>query len=71
MRVSQMDEVDTAQDYIEKNMAMLLAINSINAAFVTTNTTGKCIWCEDHVSDERRWCSGTCRDAWERANGNT
>jgi predicted nucleic acid-binding Zn ribbon protein len=29
---------------------------------VPDNNTGRCIWCEAKVKDNRRWCSIECRD---------
>lgn len=28
--------------------------------------TGRCLYCDEIVSDDQRWCDGDCRDAWER-----
>ena len=28
--------------------------------------TGRCLYCDDLVGDEQRWCSAEHRDAWER-----
>lgn len=29
--------------------------------------TGRCLWCDDVVGDEQRWCDVECRNGWERA----
>lgn len=27
--------------------------------------TGRCLWCDELVADDQRWCSVACRDEWE------
>jgi len=27
---------------------------------------GRCYYCDEIVSDEKRWCNSECRDLWER-----
>lgn len=29
--------------------------------------TGRCLWCDEIVDDNTRWCNAPHRDAWERA----
>lgn len=28
--------------------------------------TGRCLWCDEIVADEQRWCDAHHRDMWER-----
>ena len=28
--------------------------------------TGRCYYCDEIVSDEKRWCNAECRDLWSR-----
>ena len=31
--------------------------------------TGRCLWCDDLVPDEARWCGTACRDQWCKERG--
>jgi hypothetical protein len=31
-----------------------------------SNITGKCLWCEKELHDDRRWCSTECRDEFAK-----
>ena len=57
------DEIDKANDQMEK--AMALTMRTINTK-IKENDTGECIWCGEPVKDKRRWCSIECRDEQER-----
>lgn len=57
------DEIDKANDQMEK--AMALTMRTINTD-IKENDTGECIWCGEPVKDKRRWCSIECRDEQER-----
>jgi RNA polymerase-binding transcription factor DksA len=57
------DEIDKANDQMEK--AMALTMRTINTD-IKENDTGECIWCGEPVKDKRRWCSVECRDEQER-----
>ena len=28
--------------------------------------TGRCLWCDEVVGDEKRWCDAHHRDMWDR-----
>lgn len=30
--------------------------------------TGRCLYCDEIVADDMRWCGAPCRDGWEREN---
>ena len=53
------DEIDIANDDIQKRLNA--SLKTVNTS-IETNQTGKCVWCEEPVVDERRWCSPQCRD---------
>lgn len=57
------DEIDKANDQMEK--AMALTMKTLNTE-IKENHTGECIWCGEPVKDKRRWCSIECRDEQER-----
>jgi hypothetical protein len=59
------DDADVANDLAQHavDVGIKLANNSIKKP---SNQTGKCIWCEDPVIDDRRWCSIECRNEFEK-----
>lgn len=59
------DEVDIANDLVQ-HMIDMGVTNAKTKAKITPNTSGKCIWCEDPVKDERRWCSIECRNEYQK-----
>ncbi len=62
------DEIDNAQDKIDIGLAD--AIRAARAPGPVIVATGRCLYCDDIVSDTMRWCSVPCRDAWtESAKG--
>ena len=56
------DEIDDANDELQKQIDATLS--NVNTE-VPDNDTGKCIWCEEPVKDNRRWCSVECRNEHE------
>lgn len=61
------DEADIANDQLQHAINTALA-NAANKAKTPINTTGICIWCEEPVNGEQRWCSVDCRNDYEKAN---
>lgn len=59
------DEADIANDYLQQMIDTALA-NAHNKSIVLPNTTGKCIWCEEVINDDRRWCSVDCRNEYQK-----
>ena len=53
------DDLDNAD---EETRLMLEATLSNVDTEVPDNNTGRCIWCDTEVKDNRRWCSIECRD---------
>jgi len=53
------DDLDNAD---KESRLMLEATLSNVDTEVPDNNTGRCIWCEAKVKDNRRWCSIECRD---------
>lgn len=61
------DEADIANDQLQHAINTALA-NAANKAKTPINTTGVCIWCEEPINGEQRWCSVDCRNDYEKAN---
>jgi len=59
------DEIDQANDQVQK--ALDMTMRTVNTE-IKKNTTGKCLWCGELITDTRRWCSVECRDEQERHN---
>jgi hypothetical protein len=59
------DEADIANDYLQQMINTALT-NAHNKATTPSNTTGKCIWCEESIGDSRRWCSVDCRNEYQK-----
>ena len=61
------DEIDMAEDHIEKSMAnALLRVRGAAALVDTTNPDGRCLSCGTRIGVTRRWCDKDCRDDYER-----
>ena len=56
------DEIDDANEELQKQIDATLS--NVNTE-VPDNDSGKCIWCETKVKDNRRWCSVECRNEHE------
>ncbi len=62
------DDADMAQEKIDIGLAD--AIRAARQPGRVIVATGRCLWCDEIVSDEARWCSPACRDTWQAsANG--
>lgn len=59
------DEVDMTTERQEREGAYLVAASRKPAGPVAT---GRCLYCDDIVADEVRWCTAVCRDGWEKEN---
>lgn len=57
-----MDISDTATVREEEERARALALRRPTAP----RATGFCLFCEEPVELDRRWCDADCRDLWER-----
>jgi hypothetical protein len=56
------DVTDRADDEIELNLAEALrARRPVGPA-----PKGVCLYCDEVVEDQRRWCNADCRGEWER-----
>jgi predicted lipoprotein with Yx(FWY)xxD motif len=62
------DDVDIANDMIQTEMAIRISQVQRKKVNMFSNTTGKCLWCAEKVSDGRRWCSAECAKQWEGVN---
>jgi len=56
------DDIDDANEELQKQIDATLS--NVNTE-VPNNDTGKCVWCEAKVKDNRRWCSVECRNEHE------
>ena len=59
------DNLDIAQERSEMHLADALRARKPEGPA----PTGRCLWCDEIVSDEQRWCDSQCRDMWERDTG--
>ena len=51
------DDIDKANDQVQKTLDSTLRAMRKNSGEAPKNLTGKCIWCEEPIKDNRRWCS--------------
>ena len=56
------DILDIASE--REEIARVAAIQA-NSKAQGPSPTGRCLWCEDSVSDQLRWCCVGCRDEWQ------
>ncbi len=61
------DDVDFAQEKIELGLAD--AIRHARAPLRRIVATGRCLWCDEMLGDEVRWCGVACRNAWQKQTG--
>ena len=57
------DEVDQAQEHIEREAAVLIAATRRREG---PTPTGRCHYCDEILGDTDRWCDIGCRDHWQR-----
>ena len=63
-RLTKMDDADISQERAEKEAPHLLAASRKPEGPIAT---GRCLWCDEVVGDNVRWCPGEdCRDLWEK-----
>lgn len=60
-----MDEVDLAQQHIERELEQRLAERKRERGL---EPTGLCLWCDAGVGEGVRWCCAECRDDQDRAD---
>ena len=60
------DEIDQAQDHIEKSMAAALEAQRNKRDVMPPN--GKCYNCEESVTDGAKFCNIECRQDFELRN---
>lgn len=58
-----MDDADMTQERIERGAPFLLAASRKPEGPVAT---GRCLYCDEIVGDDQRWCDSGCRDEWMR-----
>lgn len=57
------DEVDMTTERQEREEAYLRAASRKPAGPIAT---GRCLYCDEIVGDETRWCDAACRTAYEK-----
>jgi len=62
-----MDEIDAAQEKEEIGLAD--AIRHARTGRPVAVATGRCLWCDDVLGDEQRWCNADCRNLWQKTAG--
>ena len=58
------DEADIANDLVQHAIDVGIR-NAHDKIKKPSNQTGRCIWCEEPIKDDRRWCSIECRNEFE------
>ena len=59
------DDVDVANDQMQRMIDAGIS-NAGKNIKQPSNITGKCLWCEKDLHDDRRWCSTECRDEFAK-----
>jgi len=59
------DDIDRAQSEIDRAQAEAMRNRKPEGPV----PTGRCLYCDDIVGDEQRWCGINCRDFWEMLRG--
>lgn len=57
-----MDEADRASQEVERELAEAMRLRRPAGPA----PTGRCLYCDEIVEDQRRWCSIECREGWEK-----
>lgn len=58
-----MDDADIAAALAEREAPALIAASRKPAGPIAT---GRCLYCDEQVAEEARWCDSVCRDEWEK-----
>jgi hypothetical protein len=56
------DEIDRANTQAEFNLAALMRLRRPAGP----TPTGRCLYCDEIVPDQHRWCGIECREGWEQ-----
>ena len=59
------DDVDVANDLMQ-HMIDTGVRNAKDRIKKPSNQTGRCLWCEEPIKGDRRWCSADCRDEFAK-----
>lgn len=62
-----MDEIDRAQSETEVLNEVTINQYRTLANQPEVEGTGFCLYCEEPLSDGKRWCDSYCRDEWENS----
>ena len=58
-----MDDADITAARAEREAPALIAASRKPAGPIAT---GRCLYCDELVADDARWCDSVCRDGWEK-----
>jgi len=58
------DQIDRANDLADQEREARIAAVRAQAARGPV-ATGRCLYCDEIVADDVRWCSTECRDEWQ------
>lgn len=56
------DDIDRAQNEVDRSLAEALR----KRRPAGPAPTGHCLYCDEPVDEDHRWCSIECREGWER-----
>ena len=59
------DEIDKAQELNDLYLRAALQKQQQQST-VTPSGTGRCLYCDEPIPLDRRWCDASCRDGWEK-----
>ena len=57
-----MDEADRAAQEVERELAEARRLRKPAGPA----PTGRCLYCDEVVAEQHRWCSIDCREDWEK-----
>jgi len=57
-------------DIVASNAEFTAAVNRYKSQKPTINAspTGRCLYCDEPVPENHRWCYASCRDDWKTEN---
>ena len=56
------DDIDRAQDEVERSLGEALRQRKTEGPAAT----GRCLYCDEILDDQRRWCDAEHREQWEK-----
>ena len=56
------DDIDRAQNEVERSLAEALCVKRPEGPAAT----GRCLYCDEILDDQRRWCDAEHREQWQK-----